>query len=275
MHVAKGDRIFLVNTDSHAEVLRESILGFTSSVATECDDNIIRMYCGSDMNNVVNSTTGKDFSGEDIDVPVDVREIGPAVLTSLGISTDQQTALFQKFMVLPKATRREQLSGWAAAKDDPALKATFLTSLLSVLDEDDTFIRVQAGYLLGHLDEDVRNSMLVKLYELTDDVSRTAMIVEYTLHKKDKKKTEEFLQGMYEMTLDTKTYLRMELKRASMFRGNRLRTTGNDVDTRIDAMFADKSDATLDQYARNWRNRKYYRILRTASRYSYILLRNY
>ena len=274
MHVATGDRIFLVNTDSHAEVLREGILGFTAAVGTECDDNIIRLYCGDALEQVVNSTTGKNSVGLDIGVPVDVRTIGPTVLTTLGISEDDQTALFQKFMVLPKATRRTQISAWEVAKDDPTLKAAFLADLLSLLEDDDLFIRTQAGYLLGHLEQSVRDAMLAKLYELTDATSRRALIVDYTLHKKNKNETENFLQGMYLMTLDDFTYMRMELARATVFRGNRVHVTGN-VSVRIEAFLADKTEAQMATYAGIWRKRHYYRGRRTASRYASILLARY
>jgi len=274
MHVAKGDRIFLTNTDSHAEVLREGILGISSSVGTECDDNIIRLYCGAEMEQVVNSTTGKNSVGLDIEVPVDVRTIGPAVLTSLGITEDQQTSLFQKFMVLPKATRRAQISAWSAAKDDDTLKAAFLSDLLTLLDDDDLFIRTQSDYLLGHLPEDVRVAMLTKLYQITDGDSRREMIVTYTQNKKNKHKTEEFLQGMYAMTMDSTMYLRMELTRAAVFRGNRVHITG-DKASRIEAFLAAKSEEKLDNYSAIWRKRKYYRSTRTAARYANILLKNY
>ncbi len=269
MHVSSGDRTFLKDTDSHAEVVKSSFLGFSSSVVMECDDGIMRAYCGEELSdNVVNTSTGKDGKGVDYDVPVDVRTIGPTVLSSLGVDTDNQTAIFQKFMVLSKEVRREKIALWNENKEDDTQRAAFLSDLMTLLDDDDLFIKTQSASLLSHIDDDTRAGMLTKFYETTTSESRKDMIVQYTASKNDKFKTEEFLQGIYSMTLTDDQYLRIEFTRSGTTRGI------DRLEERIDSFMTQRTDEYRERIASVWRARKYYRS-RSGPRFVWTMLRSF
>lgn len=267
MHVSNGDRTFLKDTDSHAEVVKSGFLGISSAVVMECDDGVMRAYCGEELDDkVVNTTTGKDGKGVDFDVPVDVRTIGPTVLTSLGVDTGNQTAIFQKFMVLPKAVRREKISLWNTQKDDVTERAGFLSDLMTLLGDDDLFIKTQSASLLKHIDDETRTGMLTKFYELTTSESRKDMIVQYTANKNDKFKTQEFLQGIYKMTLTDDQYMRIEFTRMGNMRNI------DRLEERIDSYMTQRTDAYKERIARIWRSRKYYRS-KTGPRFTWAVLR--
>lgn len=267
MHVSTGDRTFLKDTDSHAEVVKSGFLGLSSSVVMECDDGFMRAYCGEDLSEkVVNTSTGKDGKGEAYEVPVDVRTIGPTVLSSLGVDTDSQTAIFQKFMVLPKDVRREKIALWNTEKDDATQRASFLSDLMTLLDDDDLFIKTQSALLLKHIDDDTRAEMLTKFYELTTSESRKDMIVRYTANKNDRFKTEAFLQEMYKMTLSDDQYMRIEFTRSGTIRKI------DRLEERIDNFMTKCTEAYRAHITSIWRARKYYRS-KAGPRFAWSVLR--
>lgn len=268
MHVSNSDRIFLTDTDSHADVTREGFLGITNSVMMACDDGTMRAYCGNDLkSNVVNTSTGLNGDGSAVVIPMDVKTDGPAILTQFGLDPLDQVALFQKFMVLPKALRRQKMTEWQANISDETTRATFLTEFVDLLGDDDLFIKTQADKLLRHIDETIRGEMLVKFYQLTDAETRRNLIVQFTVSKNDKFKTEEFLQSIYAMTMTSDQYLRMEL----------ILAVGNLLDRgteRVDAFMAARSEASRGFVAATWKKRKYYRGT-TGPRYAVRLLKRY
>ena len=109
MHVTTGDRTFLKDYDEFADVKREGFLGFKNSAVVLCDDGTMAGYCGDSLSEkVVNNSTGKDGKGVDFEIPLDVKQVGPAILSEVGLAPLDQKALFQKFMVLSKTERREK-----------------------------------------------------------------------------------------------------------------------------------------------------------------------
>jgi len=265
MHVTTGDRVFLAESESYGDVTREGVLGLSSAASMLCDDGFVRAFTGTNFSEtIVNTTTGKNGKGLSHTIPTDVKQVGPEILGALGLDEDTQIAYFQKFMVLPKATRHAHIEEWVAVKDDTATRSTFLASLIGELEGDDLFIRTQAASLLGHLDEETRLEILTKLYSLTTSESRKALIINYTKNKSDKYKTEEFVQGIYQMTLDDSEYMRIQMKKYGS-----IARISNLAD-KIDQFLIDKS-SSMDSIARTWRSRKYYR--RSGARYIQVLLR--
>ena len=262
-HVSIGDRTFLKNHDEFADVQRESFLGFQKSVVVLCDDGTVAAYCGDDASEqVVDIVTGKDGKGVVVEVPTDVKILGPAILTEVGIEPLEQKALFQKFMVMSKEDRRAKMAAWISAKDDPANKATFLSELLSLLDDDSPFIQKQSEKLLNHLDQTQRDTMLIQLNSITTHDQRRDLILEYTEIRNDKYKTEQFVQKLYLMLLDNDTYLRMEFKRfgSKYFKNNMAQ-----LDSKLDGFFAGRSQAYRDNVVTVWRQHHMYNSRRGPS----------
>ena len=269
MHVTKGDRVFVTGIESYADVEREGILGLTSSICATCDDGVVRAFTGTTLTEtIVNTTTGKNGKGTDHVVPTDVKKVGPEILDAIGIDQDTKIAYFQKFMVLPKETRKQYIDEWLTVKDDATTRSTFLTSLVAVIEVDDLFIRTQATLLLGHLEEATRVEILTKLYSLTTTETRQALIINYTTNKTDKYKTEEFVQGIYQMTLDNSEYMRIQMIQYG--KGAQI----SNLAEKVDLFLVDKS-SSIDEYAAVWRARKYYRTKQSGSRYTKSLLRKY
>jgi len=267
MHITTGDRVFLTDSESYGDVTREGFLGLTSAASMLCDDGLVRAFTGTTLaETIVNTTTGKNGKGVNHTMPTDVKKVGPEILGALGLDDDTQIAYFQKFMVLPKATRHARIEEWIAAKDDTTTRSTFLTSLIGEIEGDDLFIRTQSVSLLGHLDEETRVEILTKLYSLTTADSRKALIINYTKNKSDKFKTEEFVQGIYQMTLDDSEYMRIQMKKFGKI--GRI----SNLDDKIDRFLVDRS-SSIERFARIWRARKYYR--KSGARYTQILLRRY
>jgi len=67
VHVDKGDRTFIKDDDSFADVTRTRIFGKESSgVVVLMDDGSYKAYLGNSLNQVVNTETKKDADGTDV-----------------------------------------------------------------------------------------------------------------------------------------------------------------------------------------------------------------
>lgn len=267
-HVSKGSRVYLTSRKLFGVVVKTTSLG-TAAVVVECDDGILRMVCGDDVvEDVVDNDTKKNGRGILKAVPTDVRTIGPQVLASIGVDETTTAALFQKFMVLEESVRLEKAAYWEANKDDAAAMSTFLPELMALLGEDTQFIQTKSAKLLRHLDGEVRTAMLTSMMTKTSAEERKDMIMQYTVIQNDKRKVEEFLQGMYELLLDNKTYVKMEFKRALA----NIRIYEKESVPMIVAFLADSSEEELETLVALWRQRKYYRSNKGGT-YAYSFLK--
>ena len=270
VHVTKGSRAYMPGRKAFGEVIRTSLLG-TDALIVSADDGTIQAFCGDDMlDSVVDKDTKKNGRGVDIEIPTDVKTVGPAVLEAIGLDEDTRTALFQKFMVLDEDVRLEKASYWEENQADSALMAVFLPELMALLGEDTLYIQTQSLKLLAHLDQATRDIMLAKFMTETTAEERKALIIKYSTNRNDKFKTEEFLQGIYSMLLDDVTYLRMEFLRALGLKG--LSTA--DATVMIDALLENAPESKQTSIISAWRKYKMYRTRRGKS-YAYNQCRRY
>ena len=270
VHVAKGSRAYMPGKKSFGEVIRTTLLG-SDAIIISADDGTIQAFCGDDMmDSVVDKDTKKNGRGVDIEIPTDVKTVGPAVLEAIGLDEDTRTALFQKFMVLDDDVRLEKASYWEANQADDALMAVFLPELMSLLGEDTLYIQTQSLKLLAHLDQATRDVMLTKFMTETTAEERKALIITYASNRNDKNKTEEFLQGIYLMLLDDATYLRMEFLRALTIKGLSI----VDATAMIDALFENAPESKQTSIIAAWRKYKMYSTGR-GKNYAYNQCRKY
>lgn len=270
VHVAKGARTYLPGKKTYGDVVRTSMLG-TDAIVVECDDGSMQAFCGNEiLESVVDKTTKKNGKGNDIDIPTDVKVIGPAVLESIGLDEITRAALFQKFMVLEPEVRLEKAAYWELHQADQAKMSVFLPELMTLLGEDTLYIQTQSAKLLKHLDQATRDVMLAKFMTDTTEEQRKAFIIQFTLVRNDKFKTEEFLQGMYALLLDDSTYITMEFKKALGQRN----ITGSDATQLIDEFLQNTSDAIKTKVVTAWRKYKMYRSKR-GKNYAYNQCRKY
>ena len=253
-HVTEGSRTYLPTTKTYGEVIRTSILG-TSAVVVQLDDGSMQAFCGGDANEVVDKTTALNGNGETVELPTDVKEVGPAVLEAMGLDEATRAALFQKFMVLDEETRLEKASYWEENQNDAELMSVFLSDLMTLLDEDTLYIQTQSQKLLQHLDESVRETMLTKFMTETTEEDRKAYIIEYTSVRTDGRKTQDFVQNMYQLLLDDSTYINMEFTNALALKG----LFGTDASTLVDNYLENATESEITEAATRWRTYKMYR----------------
>lgn len=214
-HVSLGDRVYVKGTDMYGDVIRTTVLGVTA-VSLVDDEGTTKAFFGSNLDTgVVAKASGLDGTGATVDLPVDVRGEGVAVLTALNIPPDEQRFRFAKFMgMFDQATRRAYMEDWVAKKDDPDQKAAFLQGLLADLDDDDMFITTQGNMALAAVEPEVRQYMFQRLLTDITNEQRQGLILEWMAVKHYPDRKEEFLQGMYELLMDDDDYIAMEGRRA-------------------------------------------------------------
>ena len=272
VHVSEGERTYIKDIDEFGDVTRSGFLGLTSGGAVvECDDGIMRAYCGTDYpSQLVNKTSGKDGHDVDQTVPTDVKTVGVEILTAEGLDEKSQQSLFQKFMVMSSEQRREKVDGWVANKDNASNKSAFISEILSLLDDDSPFIATQSAKLLSHLDQSVRDAMLTKLQTITSVDNRKDLIIGFTKVKNDRKKTEIFLQDLYLLLMEDDMYLRMEFERF----GKQYFDTET-LEAKIVSFLSTASDTYKSKVIDNWRTRHLYNSKNSGPRYVRNILRRF
>lgn len=255
MHVHPGDRAYLPSSDMFGDVTRDSILGLKKACVVRSDDGRLTAFCGNVASTVVEKNSAKDGSGNTIDVPTDVKVIGPAVLSKFEINETDQFALFHKFILLDPSVRREKAAFWEAHQYDDQVLATFIPEVLNILQSDDTYVAEHAGRLLAHVTPDIRAIMMANLESRTVADTRKGLIVRFTLIQNDKVQLEEFRQSLFTLLLGDTAYARIEMRRCLFtIRG----MTEANADQQLNDFFENATEATIKQFVDEWREKKYY-----------------
>ena len=268
----KGERVFLDDSSkTFASVTRTSFLGLSNSTVVLNDEGKNYAVTGDSLyHDVVHVSSGKSNDSTEHSIPsTDVKLIGPQILSEEGIDQVSQIALFQKFMALPVEERLEKASSWALASADVENRATYLQELLGILEDDSTFIRKQAAIFLSHLDDNLKALMFQKLFSFTDAEFRKQLIVRFTFVQNDKRKSEIFIQDLYELLLDDETYIRIEFER---FGKNTYAPSV--LSQKIDDFIEEKTSDEIKEIVEHWRKRRYYSS-RTAKLYVRKILSKY
>ena len=213
-HVESGDRAYVIDNDSYGVITRTSFLGLKdASPIVQLDDGTLSGFCGNNATEkVVNKTTGKNGKGVSIQMPTDVREIGPDLLGSIGVDENDQLVLFEKFMSLPKSVRRAKIEEWNTSKNDAELKDSFLETIVEELADDELYVRAQAHLILSHVYQEIREEMIVKFMAETTHEQRQEMIVQWKSLKTSKQGRKKFLHVVYDLTLTENQYLDIEYR---------------------------------------------------------------
>ena len=268
----KGERVFLDDSSQNfASVTKTSFLGLPKSTVVLNDEGRLHALSGNNFNhNVVHVSSGKSNDSVEHEIPsTDVKLIGPQILSEEGLDQVSQIALFQKFMALPVEERLEKASSWALASADVENRSAYLQELLGILEDDSTFIRKQAAIFLSHLDDNLKALMFQKLFSFTDAEFRKQLIVRFTFVQNDKRKSEIFIQDLYELLLDDETYIRIEFER---FGKNTYAPSV--LSQKIDDFIEEKTSDEIKEIVEHWRKRRYYSS-RTAKLYVRKILSKY
>lgn len=266
-HVSEGTRVYLPSIDMFGDVTATNALG-GKAARVMCDDGVLRLFCGEDtVTEVVNSVSKLDGKGTSRDVAPDVKDVGPAVLSSFGVDEETQASLFQKFLTLEKNVRQEKLAFWEANKEDSTAMSTFIPELLELLRDDEVFIKEKSKTILRHVDESIRDKMLTNMLTNVSEEDRKSLILHFTGIQNDKIKRDEFLQNMYELLLDDVDYIKMEFQNALQ----KYKVDQQEAETLISNYIAGTTAEEQEQVVNNWRRAKYYRSVK-GPKYAYDLL---
>lgn len=214
-HVALGERVYVKGTDMFGDVTRTTVLG-VEAVSLVDDEGTTKAFFGTNLDTgLVGKDAGVDGTGVTVDVPVDVRQEGVAVLSAMNVSAEEQNMMFVKFMgMFDQATRRAYMDDWVLKKDSATERAAFLQGLMDDLADDQAFITKQGNLALAAVEPDVRQQMFGRLLTLLTKEERESLILEFMQSRNDPGKKEEFLQGMYELLMDDDDYIAMEGRKA-------------------------------------------------------------
>ena len=255
IHVHAGDRAYLPEADTFADVTRDHILGLKMGCVVRSDDGKLRAFCGGKSSTVVEKNSAKDGAGNTIALPTDVKAIGPQVLSRFGVADVDQVALFSKFIVLDSAVRKEKASFWEEHQYDDEALSTFIPEVLSILQSDDLYIASHANKILAHVDADVRQTMLTNMMSRTDTETRKGLIVRFTFIQNDRVQLEEFRQAMFALLLDNVTYTRIEMTKTLLtIRGMQQA----DADSQVGEFLESAPEETINDFVDVWREMKYY-----------------
>ena len=261
MHLNIGDRAFQENNKIFSTVTRTKILGLDNSLVIFKDNGTMEAVCGSSsVNSIVNKNTTKD--GGDIvhSLPVDVKDVGPAVLTSEGIDPIAQVALFQKFMVLPEETRVQTGQDWVESISNS--DTSFVPTLISNLNSDNTIVKDSVTVdIMEILDQTTRDELFTKLISKTDEETYN-IIVQFTETKNLRKEREILMQDVVYSLLDNDTYLYFEMNRFGRYVFD---TTI--LSEKIESFLTNKTFEEKVSIIVEWKKRKYFINRKFASLY--------
>ncbi len=257
LHVSTGDRTYIPGVDAFGDVTRSRLLGLKKGLIVKTDDGKLRAFCGNNISNVVDKTTGNDGAGKTISVPTDVKSIGPAILAKFGVSNTDQVTLFQKFIVLDSTTRNEKATFWEENQYDDDVLNTFIPEILGILESDETYISVQASKILKNVPDTIRSTMMIKMMQVTDSDARKGLIIRYTLIQNDRVAVENFMQDMFNLLLEDDDYIRVEMRRVL------LRIKGMDheqSDSKIEAYISSSTGEERKAFVDNWKSIRYFNV---------------
>ncbi len=214
-HIGRGDRAYVVDSDSFADVERTTFLGKEGSVLLGDDGLVTGLGASETRSRVVNKSTSENGLGETVELPMDVKVEGVSILQELSVDPEQHRLMFAKFMVMfTKEQRRAYVEEWKQKRDDPVQKTLFLNGMIQALDDDEVFVAEEGKKALVQVDPDVQKKMFEKFLTTVDRSTRQRYILEWLVCKNDKDKKDAFLQKMYELLMEDDDYIVMEGRKA-------------------------------------------------------------
>ena len=131
-----GERAYVPLVDDFGNILRPSFLGLQHAPVLTMDDGSLKGFAGHQaLQTVVPTSENKNALAETIEVPLDVRIVGIAQLTTAGVSTEIQGVMFDNFRNKLTKEQRDQYSAmWlAASSSSPEEQVSFIQSMVSML----------------------------------------------------------------------------------------------------------------------------------------------
>lgn len=130
-------RFLLADKNEFGSVRRASVLGLVLSPGVEVlmDDGTYRLYAGDfAREKIVDIDTQTNVLGQAFPVGLDVKGVGYLYLSQMGMSAEEQEALFNAWRNLPEQTKSDYTAQWIAIdKNDMGAVQTYITGLVAYL----------------------------------------------------------------------------------------------------------------------------------------------
>lgn len=134
-HVPIGQRAFVKSKSEFGSNRRDNLLGLSSSAVVQMDDGSYLGFAGTEAKvELVNAATKLDGEDQSVEIPLDFRWAGYAILTSLGVPEDQQLALFTRFMSdYTDEQRTAFIEQYISIQGDAEAVAAFAQQMITLL----------------------------------------------------------------------------------------------------------------------------------------------
>ena len=133
-HLQVNQRTYLKDRELYGTKVR-SLLGLSNSAVVVSDTGARIGYVGEQAKaDLIKADTHTNGYGTIEDVPTDVRTVGIAMLTALGIPEETQVSMFQAFMLRSKSEREAFILQWDALdKNNTEAVSQFTQSMVTLL----------------------------------------------------------------------------------------------------------------------------------------------
>lgn len=211
MEFSIGDRVFVGETGEYGTVKKNKFLGKYGLVIDRDDGSIEAYNTARSKAEIYDKETGKNGNGDTIEPPMDVREEGIQILTSLNIPAEEQTLFFLKFIIgLSREEQESYVEEFNAVKGDERKKQEFLTGLLETLEDDQALVLKEGSEALFFIDSEIRGHMFQKLLSEFSKEQREGLILEWMQVKNERKAREAFLHNMYTKLMTDDEFIKVE-----------------------------------------------------------------
>lgn len=129
------NRVYLADVEWYGSQVGSCLGLVQSSALVAADDGKYRAYFGPVKEQViVDPVSATNALGETVQLPVDFRKAGVEILTALGVSTEIQARMFQRFLDFDEIQRRALISEFANLDQaNPEAVQGFATGMIAAL----------------------------------------------------------------------------------------------------------------------------------------------
>lgn len=211
MGFEKGDRVYISSTKIFGTVTKNTFLGKPGVLLLSDTGDSLAFNEQRANAEIYSKESRSNNDGDVIELPMDVREEGSGILTSLNISPVEQKLFFLKYIIgLSQETQEARINEFNNVKDDEVLKQEFLDGLLAELESDQALVQTEGATALFDIQDEIRTSMSQKLMTEITQEQRETLMLEWMATKNERKGKEKFLHEMYVNLMSDDQYILTE-----------------------------------------------------------------
>ncbi len=206
-----GSRVYVTSIKSYATVTKTRFLGKPGVLVSSDTGDALALNEERANAEIYSKESGKNGNGDSIELPLDVREEGIGILTSMGVPEEGMRLLFLKYVVgLDQATQEGRINEFNEVKDDETKRQEFLTRLLAELESDQGLVLKEGSAALFYVNSETRSDMFQRLLVDYPREQREALVMTWMGVKNERKAKEAFLHEMYLKLMTEDQYIQVE-----------------------------------------------------------------